>query len=56
MRWILAVALLLVLPSIADARTIAKWRIMQGTGDYAHYAAYKAPAQATGQKALVRRW
>jgi hypothetical protein len=54
MRWILIVALLFV-PSIADARTNAKWRIMRGTGDYANYA-YKAPAQALSQKAPVRKW
>jgi hypothetical protein len=51
MRWILIVALLLV-PSIADARTNAKWRIMQGTGDYANKAYY---AQASVQKASVQK-
>ena len=56
MRWILIVALLLV-PSIAEARTNAKWRIMQGTGDYANKAYAQAPIQkAPTQKASTRKW
>jgi hypothetical protein len=56
MRWILIVALLLV-PSIAEARTNAKWRIMQGTGDYANKAYAQAPIQKVPtQKASTRKW
>ena len=43
--WI-CIASLMLLPAVAHARTNAKWRIMQGTGDYANHD-YKPITQTT---------